>query len=180
MQHLTDVNMIRKKRRAPPGLLPATLPQHTSSIEQGFNLRAGRKDQDLGKEEEANDKVPTGTNEVGHQEGVSAIDGNYEDDLAEALRRSKIDAQCRQCEKAKIASSHDDEAGLHKTLESSEKEDSLIEDEADEELQMVLEMSKHEPGGDDNAYDPDQVGETSRMGAMRNGHGGTARGPLPD
>ena len=65
---LTGVNMIRKKRR--------------------------EKDQ-VEMKDKANDNAAAGTNEVGRQaEEVTPSDKDYEDDLAEALRRSKIDTQC--------------------------------------------------------------------------------------
>ncbi|KAL1617855.1 hypothetical protein SLS56_010817 [Neofusicoccum ribis] len=80
---------------------------------------------------------------------------------------------------SKIGRIYDEEAILQQALRLSKKA-TEAEGEADEELQSALKMSRLEQEGNGGHYDPDWFGETSRMGAMRNGHGDTAHVSLPE
>ncbi|OJD35513.1 uncharacterized protein BKCO1_1600063 [Diplodia corticola] len=109
----------------------------------------------------------------------SQLDGNYEDDLAEAVRQSKLGAQSEETKAAILAEA--DEANLQKALRLS-KEKVTLGSGSDVELQLALELSRVEAGHNEHPYDPDTFGETSRMGAMRNNRDGgvMARASVPD
>lgn len=74
-----------------------------------------------------------------------------------------------------------EKADIQKALRLSQRENIALRNGSDEELRLALELSRIEAGQNEDTYDPDTFGETSRMGAMRNnGRNGGARASVPD
>lgn len=177
---LANSGVIRKKRTAPLRQHSAPPALRRSSASADASRKASQGSQSRATRRDANDKAAEIKETRRPGNGGSALDGSYEDDLVEALRLSKIEAVPASDEKGENKHGYDEEASLQKALRLSEKE-VRIGDRADGELQYALERSRCEQGGSAYTHDPDLVGESSGMGAMRNGLGdAAARGLLPD